>query len=223
MSLICYSVPEGGKKKTNTFESPMEEKPSVVILGLRFHATSTLISNQRPDIGDVFTTEPSNGDNDPVKKKEAVLCPLWSPPKVDEKVTTTTTARGFYHQTLENTRGFNRRWPITRVRRVESCSETANQTWVELWTLAGVVERRKSSDVEKTNSGGTDVEVVVVELGFYDHVTAEMQKRAAVTLNSAAAATQSFHTLQICFQESWKLWNALKKRRLWMNWQPLGS
>lgn len=40
--------------------------------------------------------------------------------------------------------------------------------------MADVVQRRKSSDVEKTNSGGTDVEVVVVELGFYDHVTAEM-------------------------------------------------
>lgn len=40
--------------------------------------------------------------------------------------------------------------------------------------MADVVQRRKSSDVEKTNSGGADVEVVVVELGFYDHVTAEM-------------------------------------------------
>lgn len=61
-----------------------------------------------------------------------------------------------------------------RVRRVTGCFRTANQTWVELWTVADVVQRRKSSDVEKTNSGGADVEVVVVELGFYDHVTAEM-------------------------------------------------
>lgn len=60
-----------------------------------------------------------------------------------------------------------------RVRRSQKLFfRTANQTWVELWTLADVVQRRrKSSDVEKTNSGGTDVEVVVVELGFYDHVT----------------------------------------------------
>lgn len=50
--------------------------------------------------------------------------------------------------------------------------------------LASVVGSRKSSDVEETNSGGADMEIVVVELGFYDHVTAEMYKHEPVTLKS---------------------------------------
>lgn len=41
-----------------------------------------------------------------------------------------------------------------------------------------------SSDVEETNSGGADVKIVVVELGFYDHVTAETYKHEPVTLKS---------------------------------------
>lgn len=48
--------------------------------------------------------------------------------------------------------------------------------------LAGVEGR--SSDVEEANSGGADVEIVVVELGFYDHVAAETHKHQPVTLKS---------------------------------------
>lgn len=47
----------------------MEEKLSVVILGLRFHVISTPISNQQLNIGNAFTMEPSKGDNDPLTKK----------------------------------------------------------------------------------------------------------------------------------------------------------
>lgn len=51
--------------------------------------------------------------------------------------------------------------------------------------LASVVGLRKSSDVEETNSGGADVEIVIIELGFYDNVTAETCKHEPVTLKSA--------------------------------------
>lgn len=57
-------------------------------------------------------------------------------------------------------------------------------TSVSSGPLAGVVRSRRSSDVEETNSGGADVEIVVVELGFYDHVTAETYKHEPVTLKS---------------------------------------
>lgn len=51
---------------------------------------------------------------------------------------------------------------------------TANQTSVSSGPWQMLFRRSQSSDVEETNSGGTDVEIIVVELGFYDHVTTEI-------------------------------------------------
>lgn len=36
--------------------------------------------------------------------------------------------------------------------------------------------KSQSSDVKKSNPGGADVEVVVVEFGLYDHVTTAIQR-----------------------------------------------
>lgn len=81
-----------------------------------------------------------------------------SPPEVDQKVT-----RGFYYQPQR-----------ADVAPTAAANHRATRAW------AGVVGPRKRSDVEEANSGSADVEVVVVELGFYDDVTAETYKRGSL-------------------------------------------
>lgn len=47
--------------------------------------------------------------------------------------------------------------------------------------------RGQRSDVEKSYPGGTDMEVIVVELGLYDHITTGKQRHMETltdTLNS---------------------------------------
>lgn len=60
-------------------------------------------------------------------QKEAALCSLWSPPKVDETVNKVTmTARGFFLPSTLKTGGgqsHHRWWPITESEGVKSCSE----------------------------------------------------------------------------------------------------
>lgn len=65
---------------------------------------------------------------------------------------------------------------------------TGAGTWASSGPRAGVAGSRKRSDVEEANSGGADVEVIVVELGFYDHVTAETYKHESLVSNPAAVA-----------------------------------
>lgn len=36
--------------------------------------------------------------------------------------------------------------------------------------------RGQRSDVEKANPGGTDMEIIIVELGLYDHITTGTQR-----------------------------------------------
>lgn len=36
--------------------------------------------------------------------------------------------------------------------------------------------RGQRSDVEKANPGGTDMEIIIVELGLYDHITTGIQR-----------------------------------------------
>lgn len=44
--------------------------------------------------------------------------------------------------------------------------------------------RGQRSDVEKANPGGTDMEIIIVELGLYDHITTGIQRHVTLTLSN---------------------------------------
>lgn len=51
------------------------------------------------------------------------------------------------------------------------------------------------------------MEVIIVELGFYDHISTEIQEQALLKFkffNNADTTAQHINTSQVSFQQSWE-------------------
>lgn len=67
------------------------------------------------------------------------------------------------------------------------------------WQDVSILEGRSKgqrSDVEKSYSGGTDMEVIIVELGLYDNVTTGIQRHMSALTGVTNVTVNSTITLK---------------------------